>query len=567
MIYRLLKMILILTIVPMLHIITLILIGIANHHTAYIVYLHWYWSLSELAFLPYALSHGYYPSNTDIQLHRIGFGEFFVAVGFVILCWLISTVIVALILRRVRPLARVKLLVFAVFVVGCFGFAVFWRVTSLPPPLPEQAIIHIDTTQSLGELTPHHRGFSQGGEGQMMQVGYFEQAMSIMQDIQPRYIRIDHLYDYYNVLSFDASGEAVYDFSGLDRIVDAIIEAGAQPLMSLSYAPPAMNPDTVYAPPNDLDVWGELIYETVRYYNVERGLDIRYWELWNEPNLPGFWNGTIQDYLDMYTVTARAVKRADESALVGGPAVFSADYILPFFYRFTEENWVTGVINHTQNNNLPLDFISWHLYSTLPHAFTDNIAIHKSWFNGLNPKPELLLTEWNFTGGKSQAMDTGETTAYLAQTLALFYESDLTQVFYFEPIDGGEDWIGRWGLLRADGTRKPSFYAYTLFDRLDGIQLLAESNHPDIGAIATQANNVVKVLVWNNTRSDETITITIAGITQDTSVELYGVDAHYGNSYGKDATTETFIETLILKPSEFTLDIPTFGIRLLEIAP
>ena len=33
-----------------------------------------------------------------------------------------------------------------------------------------------------------------------------------------------------------------------------------------------------------------------------------YFEVWNEPNLDGFFAGTQQDYFDLYKVTAKAIK-------------------------------------------------------------------------------------------------------------------------------------------------------------------------------------------------------------------------------------------------------------------
>ena len=569
MLLRLTKMIGILAIVPLLHIGYVILIGIADWYSPNVVFLYWLWMIGEIVFLPYALQHGYYPTQSEIK--HMQPPDYLMGGLFLILFWIISALIIVWLLRLFRPYPKVRLALVIIPIVCSFILAMIVRIQATPPPLPDTVMIEIDATQSIREFPTHHRGFSQGGEGQMMLDGYFEQAMGIMREIHPRYIRIDHLYDYYNVLSFDDDGNALYNFSELDRIVDAILEAGAQPLMSLSYAPPAINPDDVYAPPTDFDVWGDLVYETVRYYNIERDLDIKYWEVWNEPNLH-FFDGTIADYLDLYHATAQAVKRADESAWVGGPAMASFTYGLPKFYRFNDESWITALIVYAQRNNLPLDFVSWHFYSQLPWTYRDKIATYDQWLSQMTPKPQLLLTEWNYVAGNSSAMDTGKSVAYLAQTLSIFAESNLDQAFYFEPIDGREDWFGRWGLIRADGLRKPSFYAYTLFNRLIGTQLLVESNHPNIGAVATQTNDTLVILFWNNTGTDESIQITVDGITQQIlSGELYGVDEFYGNSYHTDGITDTFIDILTVQADvdsqlQLSLNIPTYGIRLIELS-
>ncbi len=563
---RLLKATLRILLVPILHIGILAFNGLATYQTIDSILLNWQEMLWELAFLPYAIINGFYPTVTEIKgMPLWGLG----IVGcFVVVCWMIASLVILYISRRTKLASKLNPSTIAWLIMATIGLAFGWRILHTPPAIPDEIIIQIDTTNELRAFPSHQRGFSQGGEGQMVQVGYFEQAMELIAEIRPAYVRIDHIYDYYHVLSFDDDGQAIYDFSELDRIVDEIVDAGAEPLMSLSYTPPALAKGSVHNPPTDLTAWEALVYETVNYYNVERELNIQYWELWNEPNHTAFWNGTIQEYLDLYSATVRGLKRADPSAFIGGPATVStADSA---YYRFTEGNWITALINHTQYNNLPLDFVSWHLYSTSPQAYADNITMHEQWLNHLNPQPLMLITEWNFVAGKSSAMDMGQTVAYLAQTLSILSDSNLEQAFYFEPIDGEDDWRNSWGLIRADGTPKASYYAYALFDELDGIQLFTESNHPNIGAMATQSDNGTKVLVWNNSASDETVSIQIEGITATlVTNSVQGVDAHYGNPYHEQGTTETFIDEFEAESEmgmiNLQLDIPALGIRLLKI--
>lgn len=566
MIYRASKLIIALVCVPITYFIIVLLLGIANAHKPDVIAVHWLSIILDLAFLPYMLTRSYYPNQAEIS--QLPPDIFALMVGTVIICWLLGALAVGLGWQLIRPISRLKVALIATIVICAFGVSVLWRIIHAPPPLPDEVYIQVDITQQWGEFPIHHRGFSQGGEGQMTQRGYFEDAMRIMTDIRPTYIRIDHLYDYYNILSFDDNGNPVYDFSELDRIVDAVINIGAEPLMSLSYTPPALAQDTVYAPPTDLNAWESLVYETVNYYNIERGLNIRYWEVWNEPNLAHFWDGTIPDYLELYSATAQGLKRADPSALIGGPATLSNPSRLPGYYRFSEQNWFTALINHANKNDLPIDFVSWHLYSTSPDSYLENIELHQSWLRDLDPQPLMLMTEWNYSGGKSSTMDNRRSVAYLAHTLSVLSQSDLQQAFYFEPIDGGDDWINSWGLIRADSTPKPSFYAYKLFDRLDGVQLKAVSNHLNVGAMATQSDDDIMVLIWNNTPSTESVILDIDGLPDITaSTNLYGVDTTYGNSFYDDGILETFIESI---PSEtnnppLLIDIPAHGIRLLEI--
>jgi hypothetical protein len=569
MIRRLSNAIVSIVLAPLLHLSLLVLIGFATHQMPENILANWQINTWELGFLPYAFINGFYPTVTEIQ--RMTLLDYGFIGGFVAVCWMIASLVILFIIRKTKLAFKLKPIAVFLFLIVILIFTVAWRLTHAPIPIPDIPIIRVDTANHLGQFPSHHRGFSQGGEGQMMQDGYFELGMEIMAEIHPRYVRIDHLYDYYNVLNFDDDGTPVYDFSELDRIVDSITDAGAEPLMSLSYTPSALIDKNEFTPPNDFDAWEALVYETVYYYNVERGLNIQYWEVWNEPNLH-FWEGSIQDYMDLYSATVRGLKRADSSAQIGGPATASFATTSPTFYRFEEENWFTALINHVNENNLPLDFVSWHLYSITPEAYALNIAIHEEWLTDLDPRPPMFLTEWNFAAGAASAMDNGKSVSYLAKTLSILSDSNLEQAFYFEPIDGGDDWIRKWGLIRADGMRKASFYAFTLFDKLDGIRLFTETNHPNIGAMATLSDEDLHVLVWIDTESNEIVSISIEGIKESSAtLNIYGVDEFYGNSYYENGTTETFVETLEAQAIdngdlELALDVPAFGIRLIEIS-
>ena len=564
---RILNTLLPMLLIPVVHFGILMLIGFARHQSFVVAFATWRVTLLEFIFYPYVIINGVYP--THAKINQMTLWDIGLVACFAVLSWFILSRIFLYIFRKIKLSSRIKLSVFLLIIGMSVIFSFGWRITHAPAPLPDVSVVIVDVSRQLGEFPHHQRGFSQGGEGQMMQEGYFESAMDIMAEIRPKYIRIDHLYDYYDVLNFDDEGNAVYDFSQLDRIINAILDAGAEPLMSLSYTPPVLAQQTVYAPPIDLTAWEALVYETVKYYNVERGLNIQYWEVWNEPNLSHFWNGTIQDYLDLYTATAKGIKRADPSAWVGGPATASiTTTTLPVFPRSNEETWFLSLIRHIQENNIPLDFVSWHFYSPTPQLYIQNIHIHEEWLSQLDPSPPMLLTEWNYTAGKSSAMDTGQSVAYLAQTLSTLSLSNLEQAFYFEPIDGGEDWINSWGLIRADGTRKASFYAFNLFDRLDGNQLFMESNHPQVGAIATQNDDQFTILVWNNTDTDELVSIFINGLELNSiNINIEGVDNTNGNPFYEHGKTDTFVETIVHQVSDsLNLKIPAYGIRLLEFA-
>ncbi|MFC7404171.1 GH39 family glycosyl hydrolase [Georgenia alba] len=181
-----------------------------------------------------------------------------------------------------------------------------------------------------------------------------------------------------NVYHEDASGRAAYDFTLVDRAYDAIVEAGHHVLVELAFTPRDLLPDqaaelevvpspTVYSgyeagawayPPRDYGRWGDLVaahaLHCLERYGAE---EVRtwLWELWNEPDI-FYWRGTPEEFYELYSVTARAVRGVIPDAKVGGPAVTGAGV-----------EFLRGFLRHTREREDPIDFVSFH---TKGSAFT-----------------------------------------------------------------------------------------------------------------------------------------------------------------------------------------------------
>lgn len=54
------------------------------------------------------------------------------------------------------------------------------------------------------------------------------------------------------------------------------------------------------------------VYETVKRYRGQ----IRYWEIWNEPDVSMFWKGTPEEFAELVQIAVRAARRADPEAKI-----------------------------------------------------------------------------------------------------------------------------------------------------------------------------------------------------------------------------------------------------------
>ncbi len=112
-----------------------------------------------------------------------------------------------------------------------------------------------------------------------------------------------------------------WTFDHLDRVVDETARVGLQVLPILDY-------DVAWATPafKHLDAWLEYVRRTVERYRDR----IRYWEVWNEPNLEGFWKAKPSgaDYATLLRETYKTIKAIDPELVVlyGGLAGVPIDY-------------------------------------------------------------------------------------------------------------------------------------------------------------------------------------------------------------------------------------------------
>jgi hypothetical protein len=119
----------------------------------------------------------------------------------------------------------------------------------------------------------------------------------------------------------------VYDFTHYDRFFSNLTAVGIEPLPILDYGNPVLFgiEYNVYIAPEQIPAWLAFVNTTVRRY---QGI-ITYWEIWNEPNLDGFWSGTDAEFFNILNLTANLIKSIDPTLHVVSPGIsgHSPDYL------------------------------------------------------------------------------------------------------------------------------------------------------------------------------------------------------------------------------------------------
>lgn len=176
-----------------------------------------------------------------------------------------------------------------------------------------------------------------------------------------RYLRFHGLFDDdMSVYFVPMFGQPIISFYNIDSIFDFLLDIGMKPFVELGFMPTALASGdfTLFhykanaTMPKEDGEWMRLIRLFAQHLLERYGKEeVSQWffEVWNEPNLRFFFDGTQEDYFHLYEMTARTLKEVDPCLQVGGPAT-SVNSWIPEFRAFCDANQV------------PYDFITTHHY-------------------------------------------------------------------------------------------------------------------------------------------------------------------------------------------------------------
>lgn len=325
----------------------------------------------------------------------------------------------------------------------------------------------VETQTFLGPLSFPWQAFSQGGEEKEQRLN---NVINAVKPLSPRYIRLDHLFDQYELVKGTRNGGMSYDFSKLDLIVNDILSTGAKPFFSLSYMPPVISSGDLTATPENWFDWQNIIKAFIEHYSGINGKNITdvYYEVWNEPDLFGHWKiYGEKDYRLLYRYSVQGASEAVNvnNFKIGGPAITA-------YYPA----WFKDFLTYIKENNLRLDFLSWHTYSPDPDRFLAEInsleqILENKGFPDNFPK---LITEFGSDPENNVIHDTQFDAAHTAAVLRQIL-GKIDYAFTFEIRDGlsplGKEFWGRWGILTNNLTKKPRYFVFSLLNKMTGQRL------------------------------------------------------------------------------------------------
>ena len=343
-----------------------------------------------------------------------------------------------------------------------------------------------------------------------------------------------HFVDINNVYpNFDAdpSKPESYDFAFTDAYISSIYAAGTEVFYRLgctienNFRIKAYN---IY-PPRDFAKWAEICAGIVRHYTKGWGngfnYKMRYWEIWNEPENPPMWQGTKEQFFELYRIAAKRLKAEFPEIKVGGYASCGFYAVnrpnMPDFHK-SFITWFHDFLDYIKapDTAAPLDFYSWHLYTSNP----DEIRIHSDYVaKTLREKgfsqTESIFNEWNYLDENPKPdvrwvrMKNNYGASFVAAAFAILQDSDTDKAMYYDALPT-RAYCGLYEFPSFKTTATyDTFKAYNALYKL-GSQCQTEIAEPKVKILAAGDGKDAAILIANHNAEECTLQMEIKNAPQ-----------------------------------------------------
>lgn len=353
----------------------------------------------------------------------------------------------------------------------------------------------------------------------------------------------------------DENDPASYDFAFTDAWLKPLVEAGVKPFYRLGVT--IENNWRIKAynihPPKDPAKWARICEHVIRHYNEgwANGFhwDLEYWEIWNEPENPPMWTGSMEEFFELYRVTATHLRKCFPDIRIGG-------YGGCGFYAVTGHNtsdfyrsfitWFHEFCKLVRREDLPFDFYSWHLYTTDPALIVEHSEYVRNTLDqyGLQ-KTQSIFNEWNYVDRSSKTpwddMKEMPGAAFVAAAFALMQHSSIDSAMYYDALPT-RCYCGLFYF--PSGRVTPCYYAFKAFNELYklGTEAEAVSDQAQIYTLAAKSEKGKAFFVVNNGTEEQKVPLVLNG-TGDAVFRQFRLDADH----------RELQETGILDGAEITL--------------
>ncbi len=345
----------------------------------------------------------------------------------------------------------------------------------------------------------------------------------------------------------DPDDPASYDFTCTDRYLKGIKDCGTDIIYRLGVSIENASergkvPPMHINPPKDYIKWAKICEHIIKHYNEGWAdgfhMDIKYWEIWNEPESKAQWTASFDKFIDFYTVAGCYLKNKFPHLKFGGYGSIGFYPLMRKEKPFDGEPYTSLIVNiekflqTVKEKNAPMDFFSWHLYSDnideyLLYAEEARRLLDKYGFENA----ESILDEWNTDTGAVNIQGL-HGAAFAGAVLCALQKSTVDIANYYDARM--PTWYN--GLFKPNGRiygknvdALKTFYTFRAFGELYAMGNSAYVSYDDgIFVCAAKNGDESAILLVNHSDEEREIETEISGLSDKVSeITTYLISEEY----------------------------------------
>ncbi len=310
--------------------------------------------------------------------------------------------------------------------------------------------------------------------------------------------------------------------------------------------------------------------ELVRYANIEKGYNVRYWAIGNEPDL--FDDYDTEQFNRDWRAIAEAMLVVDPSIIFLGPELSQYP---PVFASTPKDSagrdWLTEFL---MVNGDMVDIVSIHRYpfpARRDRATTvDELLANPVEWDTIIPNLRALIRDitgndlpvavteinshWSGTAFNEASPDSFANALWLADVLGRLITQKVDIVAHFTLQSPSS--FGGWGLLGQGDTIRPSYYVYQLFQRFGTTLLESASSVDNVSIYAARDDSTLSLIIVNLAEEAQTTTLTLDNFTPGGSAGVWRFDSQHQAEQIEDHLMEERREIILPGESVTLLLIP-----------
>jgi hypothetical protein len=278
--------------------------------------------------------------------------------------------------------------------------------------------------------------------------------LSKVNDVGIKWIRIDILWNQIEVNNNN------FLYGSVDRVINFAHQNGMSVVGVLAYSPTWTNKARkTTLPPDDINLWRRFVEKTVNRYKTK----VKYWSIWNEPNLPVFFEAGKDVFLNQIFIPGvQSVKKADPGAFIVGPDLAHK--------TAQNQEWYFWLKYILDNAGQLIDIITHHIYKDEGVIYLFEL-LEKG--DTLIPSVKQIIEDAGHGSKPFWITETGWHTSRFSEEvqgerylefLQLMRQKGFPhKIFFYEIIDDVNVGVDPFGILRSNRSEKPAFRIYADF--------------------------------------------------------------------------------------------------------